>query len=127
MKENIPIEICHDHFERLIKNDVCKSCPSRAENENIIRNISISKSISEDEKFRAIFSELSSIRTSIQDYNKTVESLEHKVDGNGKAGLCERIVVIETRLAMAEKNTGVWVAVLTAIIGAAISLIGLFK
>jgi len=53
--------------------------------------------MSVEDKLESIMSELRSIR-------KTTEKLEERINGNGRAGVFERIVSVETRVSEAEKN-----------------------
>jgi len=36
---DIPVFLCHDHFERLRRKDVCATCPSLAEHEAIVKAV----------------------------------------------------------------------------------------
>ena len=67
--------------------------------------------MSVEDKLESIMSELRSIR-------KTTEKLEERINGNGRAGVFERIVSVETRISEAEKNKSASVALGTAILSA---------
>lgn len=67
--------------------------------------------MSVEDKLEAIMSELRSIK-------KTTEKLEERINGNGRAGVFERIVSVETRITEAEKNKSASVALGTAIVSA---------
>ena len=67
--------------------------------------------MSVEDKLESIMSELRSIR-------KTTEKLEERINGNGRAGVFERIVSVETRISEAEKNKSAAVALGTAIMSA---------
>lgn len=125
MEKKINVDLCEDHFERLVDGSVCATCPSNVENEAAVRALASINSRSDDDKLRAIISELHSIRRVQKGGIDKLTKLEHKVIGNGRPGLSERITIIETRLAVAEKSKGVWIAIGTAVLSALLGIIGL--
>ena len=67
--------------------------------------------MSVEDKLEAIMSELRSIK-------QMTEKLEERINGNGRAGVFERIVSVETRITEQEKNKSAGLALGTAIMSA---------
>lgn len=82
MDERLRVDLCHDHFQRLCGGDVCSTCPSKLENEKVVRAMSAALGQSEETRQAAIISELHSIRQSQSDLSKRVTTVGEKVDKN---------------------------------------------
>ena len=70
------IPICRDHFKRLVKNDVCSSCPSRIENEQIVEKLSELYRDDEQGTLKAIFIEIQSLRRLTSTQQEKIEQIE---------------------------------------------------
>ena len=131
-KENLDMEterkykvfLCHDHFERLVKDNVCQSCPSRLENREAVLALAALNE-GDGKMSEAILVELQLLRRGQEDTKKTVSestdrltSLENTCksmrtgldrasaklsdlredihgDGNGKEGLRLKLRLLE--------------------------------
>ena len=125
MDEKIKVDLCGNHFQRLVEDDTCVSCPSRIENEGAVRALAALHESSEDDKLRAIISELQSIRKTQSAFMKKLQSLDHKVTGNGRPGLADRLLIMETKLNTNEKGRGVVIAIITSGISTLVAVAGL--
>lgn len=137
--DKIRAELCRDHFERLVHQDVCATCPSRLENEAVV--VAMSKVIAADSEQavdRAIVTELRSIRRTINENDKRCDERFEKIDerlnsvdkrltGNGAQGIDHRLTVLETRQDESGKNKTATVAMIGMIVSTIIGLIALFK
>jgi len=74
--EKMLIPICRDHFKRLVKNDVCSSCPSRIENEQIVEKLSELYRDDEQGTLKAIFIEIQSLRRLTSTQQEKIEQIE---------------------------------------------------
>jgi|DEB0MinimDraft_3_1074331.scaffolds.fasta_scaffold197227_1 hypothetical protein len=125
MSENIYVELCHDHFERLVKGETCHTCPSRVENEAAVRALSAMKGKSHDDKMLAVVNEIHSIRRTQKDALVRLQRICDRVDGNGRPGHDHRLTVIETRMQAAEKNKASFIAIVTAMASAVLTIISM--
>ena len=114
------IPICQDHFLRLAKNDVCTSCPSRAENESVIRAIAATLEQDRDGAMKLLITEIQSIRRAQNELAKIYnefESIKERVSAlsfiimgaDGQNGL--RSDVREMRQATDKLKNLVWIGV----------------
>ena len=122
-KEKLKVDLCHDHFQRVVEKRVCHTCPSAIENEAAVMALAKLNDAHDDDKLRAIISETQSIRRAQSQLFKQIEKIDHTLHGNGKAGMQDRLTIMETRLDVTEKNKTHYVAIGTAIIAAIIALI----
>lgn len=125
--EKIQTELCNDHFERLCTSSVCVTCPSKIENEAAVRALAALHDKSESDKLTAIVVELRSLRRSNGHIFKELEKIDHKVNGNGKDGLDQRMTVLETKIAISSQNKAHYVAVGIALLSAAVTLFVTFR
>lgn len=117
---NIRVDLCPDHFRRLVNDDTCANCPSRAENEAVVRAMSAVLETDTDQTQRAIVSELQQIRTA---QSRTVDKLNTlQADTQG---LTTRITVIESRFDSSNRSMPMMVAVGAAALSAAVALFGI--
>lgn len=94
-RRKIKVDLCHDHFERLVDGNTCATCPSRHKNESVVRAMSAVLEADGDKVLSAVVNELKTIRAALAENQKLVRTLTDKMQGNGKPG-------IETRLALLE-------------------------
>ena len=125
--EKIRVDLCPDHFERLIEGNPCATCPSRAENKDAVVAIATALGSDIDRANQAIVTELRSMRTAQADTCKRLESLEHVIRGNGEPGLATRVRVIEELRESQGKNTGTWMAIVSAVIALVLGIVGLIR
>lgn len=133
MKEKIRVDLCHDHFQRLVTGDTCELCPSQLENESAVRAVAALHGATDSEKFAGTVNEIHSIRRTLSEIYRDLQAardaiieLDRKVSGNnGTKGLQTRMTIMETRQDVAQKNTGTIVAIGTAIVSAGISIAAL--
>lgn len=123
--DKLRVTLCNDHFERIVKGTTCSTCPSRLENEAAVRTLAALNERTDEEKLSAIIHELHSIRRAQQSEMQKLDRLDAKVSGNGRPGLHERLTIIETRLMVAEKGRGVWIAVVTAFLSSVLAVISI--
>lgn len=122
-KGRIKVELCEDHFERVLVGDVCISCPSRAENEAIIRAVAAAARENPRAGMEAIFLELSSIRKNQYEIGERLSKIDETIKGNGKPGILNRITAIETKISTLQWVVGVSIggmALVLTIIGIAL-------
>lgn len=125
MSESIHAELCHDHFERIVKGDTCHTCPSRIENEAAVRSLAAMRGKSSDDKMLALVNEIYSIRRTQKEALTRLQRLYDRIEGNGRPGHDHRLTVIETRMMAAEKNKASFIAVITAIASGVLSILGI--
>lgn len=123
----IRVDLCHDHFERLIEDNPCHTCPSQAENREAVIAISNALGSDTDRANQAIVTELRSIRTAQSDMSKRLTSLEHVIRGNGEPGIATRVRVIEELRESQSKNTGTWIAIIGTILALVMSVVGMIR
>lgn len=130
----IRADLCHDHFERLIEDNPCATCPSQAENREAVIAISNALGSDTNRANQAIVTELRSIRTAQaaqaeldRGMSKRIESLEHLIRGNGEPGLATRVRVIEELRESQSKNTGTWIAIIGTILALVMSVVGMIR
>ena len=132
-EKKIKAELCGDHFERLVASDVCATCPSRFENEQVV--VAMSKVLeAEDTEAvdRAVVTELRSIRRLITDLEGRIDdrlsSLETRVIGsNGESGIATRLTVLETQQDTNSKNTTANVALIGTVVATVLGIISLLN
>lgn len=126
-QDKIRAELCADHFSRLAAGDVCSSCPSRTENEEIVKAMSKVLSASSPEIANAaIITELRSIRRAISDVYDDVEKINRIVTGNGNGrGLDHRLTVIETKLESSAQSKTVTIAIVGTVASILLSIAAL--
>ena len=124
--DKIRVDLCPDHFERLVSGDVCKTCPSRLENEAVVKAMSSAlESTDGAAGNRAIATELSSIRRVLSELTNECRSLKKLVVGNGeKTGVINRLTVLETKIEEGNKSRGTLIAIVVAAVSTVISLFG---
>ena len=125
-KKPIKVELCHDHFRRLLENEPCDQCPSLAENEQMV--LAMAKLLEKSGTTRAnaaVLTELHSIRRAQNVIREDVEKVIKKVDGNGSNGIGHRLTVIETMLSESRKSTPNTIALVSVVISALMSLIAI--
>lgn len=82
MDDKLRVDLCHDHFPRLCKGDVCSTCPSKLENEAVVIAMSAALEQTEDSRQTAIITELHSIRRAQSDLSNRFKAVGEKVDKN---------------------------------------------
>ena len=119
--------LCRDHFERLVQQDTCATCPSQVENSAAVKALA---KVYDDNPHRvneAIIVELKSIR-------KTQERLftEHaeikkllRGDGNGVKGLQSRVLLLEAASTTSKQATAFWLGLIGVIVSAVAGFGGL--
>lgn len=111
-EESLRIDICHDHFERLVADDPCNTCPSRVENEAVCLAMStVLAAQNPHAKDSAIVSELKSLRRQQGELLTRLKSLEGRLIGNGQPGILSRVSVLEARQDDRKHHTGSIVAI----------------
>lgn len=106
------VDLCHDHFERLVADDVCNTCPSHVENEAVCLAMSAVLAAGDPSaKDSAIVSELKSLRRQQSELLDRLKALEHRLVGNGQPGLVSRVSVLEARQDDRKHHTGSIVAI----------------
>lgn len=122
------MDLCTDHFERLVKGDVCAQCPSNADNEEVVMAMAkVLESSSPQAVEKAVVSELRSIRAAIHSLSDRMDSYDAALRGNGKTpGLATRMALIEQRVEERRKNFAATGALVSAAISTIIALIALF-
>ena len=125
MSDKLKVEICSDHFQRLVDGKTCATCPSRIENEDKCRALAALLEKDSETQLGTVVTEISAIRHSQKQLSEKIQKIDGKVNGNGTQGLAARLLVLETRLDVAQKNTGTYVAIATAAVGALLSIIGI--
>lgn len=73
--KKIKVFLCHDHFERLIKRDVCVTCPSVCENEAAVKALATLYESNPDNFNLAVIAELRSIRALQLDFDKKLTAI----------------------------------------------------
>lgn len=123
--EKIRIDLCHDHFQRLIHGNVCEHCPSKIENEILCRNMAAEMKAESDAGSRAVVMELASIRRSQAELSNVLDRLETRVHGNGTDGILHRLLIVETKLNQSAKALSVNIAIAGVLISTILSALGL--
>lgn len=132
MEDKIRVDLCHDHFARIAREDVCATCPSRLENEAAVKALGALNDRTDDDKLRAILSEIASLRRAqslgfekLDDIEKSIDKINTRIYGNGGSGINERLTIIETQIDVTSKNKGPMIAIATAALSAVIAIIGI--
>ena len=153
-EEKIRVDLCKDHFRRLLDDDVCASCPSRHENEDVCKAMSSVLASEGSEGMRAVVTELQSIRRAQSVMNRRIderssaleselrdelakveerinarlEKMENSISGNGEnTGLQTRLTVLETQYRTANSAFVTWMPVIAAIVASLLSVFGLIQ
>lgn len=120
-------ELCDDCPTQIVRGTTCDSCPSRPLSERFKKAMSDIHDQDADATTRAIISELASIRELAHQHTKVLVALDEHVRGNGKPGMSERLVVIETQLSTSTKTVAAFAAISTAIVSALIAAFALLR
>lgn len=129
-KQKIKCSLCNDHFERLVRGNVCESCPSIPEHEAVIRFMSeqLNQAATDDTgMIRAIWTEVRSIRTLCTDFHTRIEECEHTIHGNGNPGLKTQMAVLESQSNENKHRPMMIVSIGTGIGAVLVALMALFK
>jgi len=126
-EKKIRADLCLDHFEILLVDDVCLTCPSKFENKEIVRAMSRVLAASTDEAANTAFvTELRSIRRAISGLSEHCEKLDRIITGNGSGrGIDNRITAIESRLETSSKSIGNQIAIIGVIVSLIIAIASL--
>ena len=105
------VPLCKDHFRRLLEGTVCETCPSKLENEDMVKSLA-EKYKGSEKSVGALIMEVQSIRRTCETLSKTceklmnqcqqngeaIESVEHTVNGNGSPGLKQDMAIVKTEI-----------------------------
>lgn len=75
-EKSIRVDLCSDHFERLLRSDVCVNCPSRPENEAVCRAMSAMHTMDDENVIRSIVSDIKVLQRTISKTHKTLGELQ---------------------------------------------------
>jgi hypothetical protein len=82
--DKIKVFLCSDHFERLLKDDVCSTCPSKCENKEAVKALSaLYQNNNGGAVIEAVVLELKSIRRLQEGQSADLKKIEHILQGNG--------------------------------------------
>lgn len=133
--DKVKIFICRDHFDRLLNNNVCSTCPSNPHNEDVVKLLAQLHTDNEDQgeqNFRRLaLSELKSLRSELTSHVKQMDVISGVINGNGKEGLKHRIAKMEIILENKDNNKQFLIMVLglalSTLIGLGSLVIGLMN
>lgn len=90
--ENLQVELCYDHFENVRCGRVCATCPSKPDNEEVVKQLShLKKNETKDEVQHIVRVEIERINTVMEKVSKSIEAINTSV-----RDLQYRVVVLET-------------------------------
>jgi hypothetical protein len=124
--DKLKVYLCSDHFERLCEGNTCATCPSIAENRDVVTALAAMYADEPDKLHEAICTEIKSIRRSQQLQAEAVSKMAAAVHGNGKPGLVARVLVLETKDALSgSRNQSVYLAItgLIALLGLIVAMV----
>ena len=124
--DKIRVDLCGDHFERLVTQDPCTTCPSLAENEAVCKAMAAVMAADDTSaKDSAVISELKSIRRTQGDIAHRLGKLERRFEDNGKPGVMSRLTLLEARQKDSKQNMGILIA-LAGVASSWIALLAMF-
>lgn len=125
MNERIKVYLCHDHFERLCKDSVCETCPSRVEHKEAVMSWAEVQGAGEEKVMQSILTEIKSLRRTHQVLHEDLVNLKKSVlgDGNGERGLRARVMLIEHDMVRSQTSYASWLAIAAVLVSAATALI----
>jgi hypothetical protein len=109
--DKIKVFLCSDHFERLLKDDVCSTCPSKCENKEAVKALSaLYQNNNGGAVIEAVVLELKSIRRLQEGQSADLKKIEHILQGNGKPGLVEDVISLKTLINHNNRKSNEWIS-----------------